>query len=106
MSLKQKKGRPKKKKTGMLMITMVVMVLGVILLYNSIGMKQQIREYAQVEQELLGQIEEQKELSEDLARQSEYIQSDEYIEQIARDKLGLVKDGDIVFKKQKSSSKQ
>ena len=60
MSLKQKRADHKKEDRDAQLITMVVMVLGVILLYNSIGMKQQIREYAQVEQELLGQIEEQK----------------------------------------------
>lgn len=30
--------------------------------------------------------------------QIEYMQSDEYIEKVARDKLGLVKPGDVVFK--------
>ena len=31
----------------------------------------------------------------------EYMQSDEYIEKIAREKIGLVKDNEIIFKEVK-----
>lgn len=33
-----------------------------------------------------------------IREQIEYMQSDEYVEKVARDKLGLVKPGDIVYK--------
>ena len=34
----------------------------------------------------------------ELSAKQQYMQSDEYKEQVAKDKLGLVRDGDIVFK--------
>lgn len=42
-------------------------------------------------------IEEQIELNEKLERQKEILNSDEYIEKVAREKLGLVKKGEKVF---------
>lgn len=42
-------------------------------------------------------IQEEKELNEELKKQNEYKNSDEYIEKIARDKLGMVKSNEIIF---------
>ena len=36
--------------------------------------------------------------TEDISEMQEYMQSDEYLEKVAKDKLGLVKDGEIIFK--------
>ena len=44
------------------------------------------------------QTEQERGRAEEIRETQEYMQSDEYIEQVAKDKLGLVRDGDIVFK--------
>ena len=46
------------------------------------------------------QIDEQKEIRQGLDEKSEYVNSDEYYKELAREKLGLANDGDIIFKKQ------
>ena len=39
-----------------------------------------------------------KEKKKELDNQETYMQTDEYIEEVAREKLGMVKDGEILFK--------
>ncbi len=98
------KKRPKRsrrsRRNGVFMISAVVLVLCFILTYNSFGMKASLREKNEQIEELQAQVKEQEEIQENLVKESEYIKSDDYIEEIARDKLGLVHDNEIVFKKQ------
>lgn len=102
MSTNPKKKVKKRRKSGVYMITSVVFVLCFIFVYNSFDMKSQIRNNAEVEEDLRSQITQQEELKEELIKESEYVQSDDYIEEIARDKLGLVHKNEIIFKKQQN----
>ena len=99
MSKSVKKGRNIHRKSGMLMISAVVLVLCFIFAYNSVGMKAQLAEKSEIEAELREQIAEQEQLKEDLVKESEYIQSDDYIIERAHD-MGLVQDNEIIFKKE------
>ena len=103
---KKKKAKRQSARSGVFMITAVVLVLCFVLTYNSIGMKASLREKdAQIE-ELQNQVDEQEQIKSDLEKESDYIKSDDYVEEIARDKLGLVHDNEIVFKKQDESRQQ
>jgi cell division protein DivIC len=52
-----------------------------------------------VEQARLEQcIEEAKDKSKELDNQKAYMQTDEYVEEVAREKLGMVKDDEILFR--------
>lgn len=90
----------KRRKTGMLTVSAVVLVLCAAMLIGSYQLSNKIHEYDAVEQNLLAQIEEQKQESAQLDKESEYVKTEDYIEQIARDKLGLVKKNEIIFKKE------
>lgn len=96
------KAKVKKKRTGFLVVTLAVLAICAICLCNSIVLKNRISENAAIEADLTAQIEAQLVLEEDLQKESEYILTDEYIEQIAREKLGLVRKGEIIFKKQQN----
>ena len=85
--------------SGMYMIMVVVLILCCIFAYNSFEMKSKLKEKAQVEAELRDQIAEQEAFKEELIKESEYIQSDEYIKERAHD-MGLVSDNEIIFKKE------
>lgn len=102
----EKKAPRRKARGGMIMITGVVLVLCFIITYSSFGLRSQLRENAAVEADLEAQISEQEEVSQDLERESEYIRSDDYIEELARERLGLVHDNEIVFQKQDETSAQ
>ena len=50
------------------------------------------------EQELQQQIDAEQQRTEEIEDLQDYMKSDEYAEKTAREKLGLVKDGEILFK--------
>ena len=49
-------------------------------------------------EELEAELEEENARTTEIQELEEYMQSDEYKEQVAKEKLGLVKDGEIIFK--------
>ncbi|NLK87124.1 MAG: septum formation initiator family protein [Clostridiaceae bacterium] len=80
--------------------TVGVYVLLVIFLYLSyIAVSQQKLLYAKGLElvRIEDKIEHEKELNEILAKEKEMIQSDEYVEKIAREKLGMVKKNERVY---------
>ena len=103
---KSKTKRSKGSRSGIVMISGVVLIFCVILTYNSFGLRERIQENATVVRDLQSQIDEQEKTREELVQESEYINSDDYIEEIARDKLGLVHDNEIVFQKEDECSSQ
>lgn len=92
--------RKKKHTAGIVTVGTAAAILCAVLLIGSYQLSQKIDEYDAVARNLQEQIEEQQMESQELDRESEYVKTEEYIEQIARDKLGLVKKNEIIFKKQ------
>ena len=82
-------------------ISTVVLLLAVTVFFGSLSLRSENKECAQQEAELKAQIAEQQERSEQIEAYKEYIQSDEYIKQVAREKLGLALPGEILFEPQK-----
>ena len=86
---------------GMLMIVLIVCVLLGVIIVKSRSMKQTIQDNQDTIQTLETQIETENERADTIKEQGEYMQSDEYIAKIAREKLGLVTDDEIMFKESK-----
>ena len=82
----------------MLSISLVVMLLLGILLWQGKALEQELARYK--ERSLTKKVEEEKARTEEIDRQKEYMQTDEYMEETARDRLGLVKDNEIIFKEE------
>jgi cell division protein DivIC len=84
---------------GMILVSMVVlMLLGVITL-NSLELRATSETYLSQKEELLSKIEDEKMRTEEIEEYEKYTQTKKYIEEIAKDKLGLVYDNEIIFKK-------
>lgn len=92
--------RERKKRTGIVTVSIAVIILCGVLLFNSFRLSNQLSDYAAVEANLQEQINEQKKESERLDKESEYVKTEEYIEQVARDRLGLLKKNEIRFEKE------
>jgi len=92
--------RERKKRTGIMTVSIAVIILCGVLLFNSFRLSNQLSDYAAVEANLQEQINEQKKESERLDKESEYVKTEEYIEQVARDRLGLLKKNEIRFEKE------
>ena len=81
----------------MMWISMVVLLLAGAVFFASNSLRSKNKEYAQQEAELKEQIAAQEERSKEIEEYKDYMQSDEYVKQEAREKLGLVMPGEIVF---------
>lgn len=83
---------------GMMVIATVVAVLILVLLVRSHSLKQKIAYYHSANVTLEEQIQAQKERSTELDALPSYIESDEYIEKVAREKFGLIYPDETIIK--------
>lgn len=93
--------RKKKRNTGLLerrIIAGIVTVIAVCLIAGGIRLKAKNRGYAKEVARLESQIEDESQRAQEIEDLQEYMKTDEYIEDVARDKLGLVYEGETVFR--------
>lgn len=86
---------------GMLTITVIVCVLLCVICVKSNAMHRTIEQNNETISQLEGQIADETQRTDEIAEKGAYMQSDEYVAKIAREKLGLVNDGEILFKESK-----
>lgn len=98
----RKKKVRKKSRTTELSITVVLCCLVAVLTVKGISLQQKVNANASRLCSLDSQIEEEKQRTDDITALKEYMQTDEYIEKTAREKLGMVKDNEILFKESQS----
>lgn len=96
-----KKAAYKKKRQnrfGMFLVSIAVLMILVVVAYSSVGLREKKETYRQKELALQEQIEAEKERAAEIEEYEKYTQTKKYIEEVARDKLGLVYEGEILFK--------
>ena len=95
------RGIRKRIRMGMASSGVVAVILLGALLYEGQNLQSQLNFYQEKEASLNDQIEEEKERTEEIDKTKEYMETDEYAEDVARNKLGLVKDNEVVFEEEK-----
>ncbi len=85
-------------KAGIVWASVVVLILVTVVSIKSVGLMQKARDYQEKEAVLVAQIESEQQRSTEIAEFEKYTQTRKYIEDTARDKLGLVYPGEIIFK--------
>ena len=100
--MKKRKKKNRQNRIAMLAVTFVVGILSFGMMSKSYALSRQLSDYKEQEKSLDSQIEEENERTAEIDDLKEYMQTDEYVEEIARDKLGLVKDNEIVFREGQS----
>lgn len=84
----------KRRSWGLILITGVfILNIGIVFLKQERMMHAQQKELERVQ----SNIEQENELNKKLMQQKQEVNSDEYIEEIARESLGMIKDGEKVF---------
>lgn len=78
---------------AMLAIAIMTFVVGI----NSVSLKQKEEQYAAREAELMRLIELEEARSEELVDLDAYTKTKKYVEEVAKDKLGLVYEDEIIF---------
>ena len=86
-----------KKRTGIGIIIFVVLILAAIVSYSRISLEERYDKAELKMKRLQAQLEEQEEREIDNKNLKAYVQTQKYIEEIAREKLGLVYPDDIII---------
>lgn len=82
---------------GMLIALFAIAILTGVVGINSISLKQKEKAYAAREQELLQQISVEEARAKELEEFATYTRTKKYAEEVAKDKLGLVYENEIIF---------
>ncbi len=86
-------------KNTMLMILLVVCILFAALFIGGYRLNKKIDNALAIKSGLEDQIKDEETRKQEIEELEEYMKTDEYIREVARDKLGLVDDGDIIFRR-------
>lgn len=103
-SIKQKNRARRRKKQvqhhrrSMLGISAVILLLAAVASAGSLELRAKNQDYMKQEQKLEADIKAEKERAEEIDDLETYVGTDEYVEQTAKDKLGLVHENEIIFK--------
>ncbi len=95
-STRQKK-RVQTHKRSMIAICAVIVFLIAVMSVSSITLRAKEKTYQTQEKDLQSRIEEEEQRADEIDELETYVGSDEYIEGIAKEKLGLVYDNEIIF---------
>ena len=82
---------------GMIIAVLAIAIMTGVVGVNSISLKQKERAYAAREQELLQQISMEEARAKELEEFATYTKTKKYAEEVAKDKLGLVYEHEIIF---------
>ena len=85
-------------RAGIVWASIVVLILVTVVSIKSVGLMQKASEYQAKEAALMEQIEYETLRSEEIAEFERYTETRKYIEDTAKEKLGLVYPGEIIFK--------
>ena len=81
----------------MLLVSIVVAMLLVVIMFSMAGLKKKQNGYIEREENLLSLIEDEKKRSDKLAEYEIYTRTSKYVEEVAKERLGLVYGDEIIF---------
>lgn len=87
-------------KASMFLVTMAVLVIVAVIAVSAIGLQKKIDANNARIEELQAEIQKEEERAKKLEEFRKYTQTKGYVEEIAQDKLGLVYEGEILFKQE------
>lgn len=83
---------------SMFLVSLVVLMIMVVVVVRSVELKQKIAGYDTQIAGLSAQIDAENTRAEEIEEYRKYTQTKAYVEEVAKDKLGLVYEGEILFK--------
>ena len=93
--------KKRQNKLGMSLVSVVVLMILVVISISSVDLQKKQAMYLEKQAQLQEQIEQQEQRAEDLVELKKYTQTKAYVEEVAKDKLGLVHSDEIVFEMEK-----
>ena len=90
--------KKRQNKMAMLLVTTVVIMMLIVVSVKSMELRSKRAAYTEREEALLLEIEAEQARAEEIEEYEKYTQTQKYIEDMAKEKLGLVYEDEIVFK--------
>ena len=92
--------RKRQNKASVILITIVLIMLAIVVSVGKRDLARRQAEYDRREAKLLEQIEEENRRAEEIEEFEKYTKTKKYAEEVAKEKLGLVKEDEIIFKEE------
>lgn len=86
---------------AMFLVTTVVLMMMLVVTVKSVELREKRQYYMEREETLLKEIEAEEARSAEIAEYGKYTQTKKFVEEVAKEKLGLVYEGEIIFKDEK-----
>lgn len=102
MADRRRKAKKTRRSSSLLLVFIALFALVAVLYFSAENVRSDLNELRAREATLEAELEYQQDRQEKLEEQSKYIKTRKYIEETARDRLGLVYDGETVFKSEDS----
>lgn len=96
--VRRQKKRIQHHKGSVILISAVVLLLTAIVVVNGVSLREKNKTYKKQEAELKEQLKEEQARSAEISELQKYVATDKFVEEIAKDKLGLVHENEILFK--------
>lgn len=90
--------KKKENRLGMLMVTITVLMLLVVVSIKGLQLYQKLEANQARIVQLEQQLEAEEKRTQEIEEYGKYTQTKKYVEEVAKDKLGLVYEGEIIFK--------
>lgn len=85
---------------SMVLVTLVVALITIAVAMGSVELRQRVAAYEEQEARLQEQIDAETLRAEQIEEFRKYTQTKSYMEEVAREKLGLMYEGEVLFKKE------
>lgn len=85
----------------MLLVTTVVLMMMLVVTFKSVELREKRQFYREREEALVKEIEAEEARSAEIEEYEKYTQTKKFVEEVAKEKLGLVYEGEIIFKDEK-----
>ena len=87
-------------KFSMLLVTMVLVMIMVVVSISGRKLREKIDAVSETQTRYERLLQEEEKRKQDIEEFGKYTQTKKYVEEVAQDKLGLVDEGDIIFKQE------
>jgi cell division protein DivIC len=93
-----KKRRKKRKRSGLWALAAIAAVIVMVIVAGSYKLQKQLSADTKKEADLQAQYNEEEQRSQDIEEYAKYTKTRKYIEEVAKEKLGLVYEDETIFK--------
>lgn len=100
----ERRKRNRGRSGSLILIALVVLLMVIVIGYKAMGLKETLDANSQKEAELQQQLDDENKRAKDIEEYAKYTKTRKYVEEIAKEKLGLVHDGETVYKNESSGN--